>query len=373
MRAAGDTAQDRGPVFDIDLGAIQANYRAMTDRHTGSTLSAVVKSDAYGLGLERVGETLAKAGCRTFWVNDLDEAVRLRMSVPKATVYALFGLGLHSPANFDGTGIVPVLSSFGEVERCGVRVARSGRRMAVAIQLDTGLGRLGLTGPDVDRLTDRPDLLDGLDIRCWVSHLAAFDLPDAPSNLKQRAMLVDWVGRLRPAPISLASSAGLYMASDWHFDVARVGSALFGIQTSAIRQNGISACYRLSAPVLRVAELPAGGTIGYRGATRLDRDSRIATLVLGYANGLPQAFAACGEARFGDHRAPFVGGLSMNLSMLDVTDMPPGTVELGTRCVILDGAATIDAAAAHLDCAPNALLTQIGGNTKRRYVGEVAG
>jgi len=367
--AVSDDALERGPVLDIDLDAIRENFRAMAGRHSGDTLSAVVKSDAYGLGLERVGRALADAGCTAFWVNDLDEAVRLRMSVPDATVYTLFGLGMNSPANFDGTGIVPVLSSFAEVERCADRARRTGRAMPVAIQLDTGLGRLGLTGRDVDLLADRPELMDGLDIRCWVSHLAAFDLPDAPANRVQRDTLVDWVGRLRPAPISLASSSGLFMGSDWHFDVARVGSALFGIQTSQIRQNGIAPCYRLSAPVLRVAALSAGSELGYRGATRLDRDSRIATLVLGYANGLPPGFAGFAEARFGDQAAPFVGGLSMNLSMLDVTDVAPRAVKAGTRCVVLDGASTIDAAAARLGCAPNALLTQIGGNTRRRYSG----
>lgn len=369
LRPAGaDLALERGPVFDIDLGAIAANWRGVAARYCGRTLSAVLKSDAYGLGLERIGTVLADAGCSSFWVNDLDEAVRLRMAVPGVTVYALFGLGLHSPANFEGTGIVPVLSSLGEVERCADAARRTGRPLAAAIQLDTGLGRLGLTGLDVDRLAERPDLLAALDVRCWVSHLAAFDLPDAPSNLAQRATLVDWVGRLKPAPISLASSAGLYMGADWHFDVARIGSALFGIQTSVVWQDGLTPCYRLTAPVLRVTDLPQGSTLGYRGATRLARPSRIATTILGYANGLPQAFAAFGSGRFGDREAPFVGGMSMNLSMLDVTDLPQEAVVSGTRCVVLDAGAAIDEAAARLGCAPNALLTQIGGNTRRRYV-----
>lgn len=356
------------PVLEIDLAAVRANWRAMAARYSGRVLSAVVKSDAYGLGLDAVAATLAKAGCRAFWVNDLDEAVRLRMALPEATVYALFGLGLHGPVNFAGTGIVPVLSGLAEVERCADAARSGGRRMPVAVQLDTGLGRLGLTGTDIDRLAARRELLDALDIRCWVSHLAAFDLPEEPSNRRQRATLLEWVGRLKPAPISLASSAAMYMGADWHFDVARIGSALYGVQTSVRWQEGIRPCYRLSAPVLRVADLAAGGTLGYRGATRLERPSRIATTILGYANGVPQAFAGFGTARFGSREAPFVGGLSMNLSMLDVTDLPEDAVAAGLRCVVFDEAAPIDVAAARLGCAPNALLTQIGGNTRRRYL-----
>ncbi len=360
------------PVLEIDLAAIRANWRAMAARYAGPVVSAVVKSDAYGLGLDRVAATLADAGCATFWVNDLDEAVRLRMALPDMTVYALFGLGLHGPVNFVGTGIVPVLSSLAEVELCADAARRGGRRMPVAVQLDTGLGRLGLTRRDVDRLAGRRDLLDALEMRCWVSHLAAFDLPDEASNLRQRAALVDWVGRLKPAPISLASSAAMYMGADWHFDIARIGSALFGVQTSVRWQEGLRPCYRLTAPVLRVADLPAGSTLGYRGAARLERRSRIATTILGYANGLPQAFAGFGTARFDDHAAPFVGGLSMNLSMLDVTDLPECAATAGARCIVFDENSTIDSAAARLGCAPNALLTQIGGNTRRRYVDEAA-
>lgn len=369
-RARAVAVPEQYPVLEIDLTVIRANWRAMAARHAGRVMSAVVKSDAYGLGLDRVAATLAGAGCGTFWVNDLDEAVRLRMALPDVTVYALFGLGLHSPVNFAGTGIVPVLSSLAEVEYCADAARRGGRRMPVAVQLDTGLGRLGLTGSDVDRLAERRDLLDALDVRCWVSHLAAFDLPEEPSNLRQRAALVDWVGRLKPAPISLASSAAMYMGADWHFDIARIGSALFGVQTSVHWQDGIRPCYRLRAPVLRVANLQAGSTLGYRGAARLERPSRIATTILGYANGLPQAFAGFGTARFGDHAAPFVGGLSMNLSMLDVTDLPDGAATAGARCIVFDEDSTIDRAAAMHGCAPNALLTQIGGNTRRRYLDE---
>jgi alanine racemase len=357
-------------LFDIDLGAIRANYQAMRLRYRGQVLSAVVKADAYGLGLEQIARTLETVGCTTFWVNDLAEAARLRMAVPPAKVFALFGLNLHNPANFEGTGVIPVLVSVDEVRACSDYAARSGRRMAVAVQLDTGLGRLGLVRGDVEFLIGHPEILAPLEIRCWVSHLAAFDTPDDPMNVRQRQTVIDWTARLPAAPISLAASSGLYMGHDWHFDIARIGSALFGVQTSIRWQEGLVPCYRLSAPVLRVAELPAGSRVGYRGTTTLARPSRIATLVLGYSDGLPQAFAHFAQARIGERVAPFVGGMSMNLSMLDVTDLPAGAVEQGTVAVVLDANRTIDLAAQALDCAPNALLTHIGAGCRRRYVDE---
>lgn len=371
MIEAGQTPH--GPRLDVDLAAIRANYRTLRSRYSGRVLSAVVKSDAYGLGLVPVSQALASAGCTSFWVNDLEEAVRLRAALPDVSIYALFGLGPYRPAEFRAAGIIPVLSGADDLRGCVAEADRLGRPMPAAIQLDTGLGRLGLTETEVDGLATRPDWLDRLDIRCWVTHLAAYDLPAAPANRQQRATLIAWVERLRPAPISLAASSALFMGTDWHFDIARAGSALFGIQTSIRRQGGLAPCYRLSAPVLRATTLPAGSRVGYRGVTGLDRDSRIATVHLGYANGVPQAFADFGTARFATAQfrteiAPFVGGLSMNLAMLDVTGLDPDLVAPGARCVVFDAAAPLEDAALRLGCAPNALLTLIGGHTPRHYV-----
>lgn len=372
LRAApAPTRAADGPRLTIDLGAIRTNFDAMRARHGGTVASAVVKSDAYGLGLEPVARTLAAAGCDTFWVNDAGEAARLLACVPGATVFALHGLGAAAPAEVAAAGAVPVLTSLEEIERCAAAARAgetAGRPLPVAVQLDTGLGRLGLDETQVDALAAQPDLLAPLDLRCWVTHLAAFDLPDAPSNRDQRQRLADWTARLPAAPISLASSSALYRSADWHFDIARIGSALYGIQTSIRRQDGLVPCYRLTAPVLRVADLPAGRALGYRGAATLTRDSRIATLPIGYANGLPQALAEGGRARVAGATVPFVGGVSMNLAMLDVTDLPPDAVVPGSEAVVFDADTPIEPAARLAACAPNAILTALGAGTPRVYV-----
>ena len=188
-------------------------------------------------------------------------------------------------------------------------------------------------------------------------------------NDRQRRALIDLTARLPKAPISLAASSGVFMGPDWHFDIARIGSALYGVQTSSRWQDGLTPCYRLLAPVLRVADLPAGAGVGYRGATTLTRPSRIATLALGYGDGLPQGLVTAGRAFRGDEALPFVGGMAMNLTMVDVTDLPDGAVGPGTRMEILGPRQTIDGLAAALGCAPNVLLTQIGAACAHHYVG----
>jgi len=369
-RPAYVPAIEPAPILRVDLGAIRSNYLEVRRRYRGRVLSAVVKSNAYGLGLEPVVAALSAAGCRVFWVNDLAEASRLRSIAPQAEIYALMGLGGHHARDFEAIGAIPALAGLDEVEHCARHALVSERRAPVAVQIDTGLGRLGLSDQELAFIESRPDILDRLDIRLWVSHLAAYNLPDDPDNFDQRRRLSHWAFRLPPAPISLAASSCIFMTSDWHFDVARVGSALFGVQTSIVWQDGLIPCYELSAPVIRITDFPAGRRLGYRGVTELKRQSRIATVAIGYASGLPQRFAEYGSARLAGFPAPLVGGIAMNLLMLDVTDVPESILRGNIRAVFLDRDQPVEVLADGLVCAPNLLLTQIGAGTAKYYVEE---
>lgn len=359
---------ENAPVLRVDLGAIRANYLEMRRRYRGRVLSAVVKSNAYGIGLEQAVRTLAAVGCRVFWTNDLEEAARVRSNVPDATAYTLMGLGNEHIRAFEMAGVIPALTSLGEVEHCVRYAIQTQQKIPVAIQIDTGLGRLGLCEHDLAFLAEHDDMLGHLDVRLWVSQLAFYNLPGDPANDAQRRRLLGWITRLPHAPISLAASAGVFMAEDWHFDLARVGSALYGVQTSVAWQDGLRPCYELSAPLIRVADYPAGTRLGYRGITELKRPSRIATAVIGYANGLPQRFAEIASARLAGVSVPVVGGVAMNLTMLDVTDLPQSASFAGERAVFLDASQPIEPLAECLGCAPNLLLTQIGAGTRKEYL-----
>lgn len=367
---ADSVPTEHAPVLRIDLGAIRLNYLEMRRRYQGRVLSAVVKSDGYGLGLEPLVKVLVEAGCKAFWVNDLHEAIRVRSVAGEADIYTLMGLGNHRPRDFEAIGAIPALAGLDEVEHCAGHALAGWRPMPVAIQIDTGLGRLGLGHEELAVLSSRRSMLARLDIRLWVSHLASYNLPDDPANREQRSKLVNWVSSLPPAPVSLAASSCVFMASDWHFDVARVGSALFGVQTSVRWQNGLIPCYELSAPLIRVAHYPSGRRLGYRGFTELKRPSRIATAAIGYANGLPQRFAEFGTARLAGTAVPLVGGMAMNMSMLDITDVAGNVSPGGVRAIFLDRDQPIEPLAEQLGCTPNVLLTQIGAGTMKQYVSE---
>lgn len=365
---ARPAASASGPVLRVDLAAIRANYLEVARRYTGATLSAVVKANAYGLGLDRIVSTLAGAGCGSFWVNDLEEALRVRPNAPGARIYTLMGMRDDHISDFEAAGVIPALATLAEVEHCARHGRAHGRRIEVAIQVDTGLGRLGLDEDELRFLAGNEGMLERLDIGMWVSHLASYNIPEDPANIEQRQRLLDWLAPLPPAPLSLSASSGVYMGKDWHFDVARVGSALFGVQTSVAFQYGLRRCYELSAPVIRISDFPTGRRLGYRGITQLERPSRIATLAIGYANGLPQSFPQVGSVRFAGVAVPFVGGIAMNMTMVDVTDLPEDAMLRDMRAVFLGEEQPVEPVAEGLGCAPNMLLTQIGAGTRTIYV-----
>ncbi|CAH1653207.1 alanine racemase [Chelatococcus asaccharovorans] len=352
--------------LDVDLAAVRANFAEMRRRFTGRSVTAVVKSDAYGLGLEPVVASLLAAGCDTFWVDDLDEALRVRALAPAATVYTLLGLAGREPIAFRRAEVIPVLVSLAEMRAVAAFAAAAGIAVPVAIQIDTGLGRLGLTGEELSDRAMLDPLWRHLDVKAWVSHLAAFDQPADARNDEQHHRLTQWLAGLPEAPVSLASSSGVYWPSPWHFDIARVGSALYGVQTSRVWQDGLVPCYRLSGRILRIADYAAGRRLGYAG-TELTRASRIATVAIGYANGLPQRFGQCLHARIGDMLVETVGGIAMNLTMVDVTDMDPRDLEGHPEVVFLDAGLPLEPLAQACDCAPNALLTAIGAGTRKVY------
>lgn len=341
----------------VDLGAIARNWQAARRAFRGARLGAVLKYDAYGLGMREVAPVLASAGCGDFWLAHADEASALRAALGghPARIFVLNGLGGQDPSDFAMQGLVPVLTHLGEVDAARACARRSGTDVAVAVHLDTGLTRVGLQEDDVAALAAEPARLAGLRIEAWVTQLGRFDDLTHPACREQRQRFDRWTHRLPHAERSLATSTGVFGDPDWHFDHGRVGSALYGVQA------GRAACpvepaATLSAPVLRVAEVPAGAEVGYGSAFRTERRSRLATIAIGYGDGLPYARAHGACVHFGGRAAPLVGNVSMALVTADVTDLGGPAVRPGDTAELYGASQSVEALARALGVTTNALL-----------------
>lgn len=361
-------------VLTIDLNALQANYRDLKARPGSAECAAVVKADAYGLGVAPAARALARAGCGTFFVATPGEAETLRRDLPETTVYVLDGLFPGAGETLAVTGARPVLSSLAEIEEWASVCAQRGEKLPAAIHIDTGMNRLGLYPDESAALTENPDLLETFDLALVMSHLACADEPDHPMNEAQRAAFETARMALPPAPASLANSGGILLGPAYHYDLVRPGVALYG-GLAAIGENPMRPVVRLDARIAQVREAKTGDAVGYGAAQTLKRPTRIAVIAAGYADGIFRHLGASDSAPgltgyIGDHPAPVLGRISMDLITLDVTDVPEDLAVRGAFVELLGPHVSVDDLADQAGTIGYEVLTSLGRRYRRVYTGE---
>lgn len=358
-------------VLTIDLGAIVANWRELSGRAAPAECGAVVKADGYGCGLEPVTGALAAAGCETFFVAQLPEARRVRAVAPGATIYVLNGLLPGSSALYAEGHFRPVIGSLAELAEWEAFVAASGWRGGAALHVDTGMNRLGLRIADAMAIAPRIGKTHGL-ITLLMSHFASAETPDNPANARQMGAFRE-LRELFPAiPASLANSSGIFLGPDAHYDLVRPGLALYGGNPTPGHLNLMQPVVELHGRVIQVRSVEQGAAVGYNGVWTAKRPSRIATVGIGYADGILRAAGATdlktgAEAVLAGRKCPFAGRISMDLLALDVTDLPDGSPKRGDFATLLGPEISVDDFAFHAGTIAYEVLTSLGRRYRRVY------
>lgn len=294
----------------LSADALVDNWRDFAGAVGPAICGAAIKADAYGLGARAVLLRLAAAGCRQFYVAHWHEVPPLLPLPEGITLSVLHGVtaaelpaALQLPAR-------PVLMT-----QAQAMLWRQTGRPAEAM-IDTGMNRLGLPPATAEQV------LAGIELAVLHSHLACADDPAHPMNAAQRSDFIALAARIPAAARGLANSAGVVLGPAYHFDVVRPGIGLFG--GGLLPGGGPSRpVARLSARILQLRDVPAGGSVGYARAFVAARPSRIATVALGYADGYARGLSGAGWALAGGVRCPVAGRVSMDLASFDVTDAPP--------------------------------------------------
>jgi alanine racemase len=361
-----DTAPAR---LTVDLAALAANYRLIARRGAPAAVAPAVKADAYGLGMAAVAPALFAAGARSFFVAWLEEGIALRRLLPEAEIFCLNGIAPGTADAYAAHRLIPVIGSLAEVEEW--RAASHGGRAPAALQIDTGMARLGLPADEIDRLAAEPALLAGLNLTLAMSHLACSDDPQSAMNAEQ-------IGRFRQAlrrlglegrtRTSIAASGGVFLGPDFRFDLVRPGAALYGLAPLTGCANPMAQVVFLQAKILQVRCVDRGMTVGYGATHRTTRPSRLATVSAGYADGYFRALGNRGHAYLGPVRVPVVGRVSMDLLTLDVTDAPPELARRGQWVELIGPHHSVDALAAEAGTIGYEVLTALGRRYPRHYL-----
>jgi alanine racemase len=376
MRTAGgeqDADVLRPSWAEIDLDALVANLARVRALAAGAAVMAVVKADAYGHGAPQVARALAAAGVDWLGVALLEEGAELRRAGLELPILVLGPLTPDQLPLARRHALTPAVASLPQLAAWAAHCASTGRAQAVHLEVDTGMGRLGVP------LAELPEALATLRAQPLLrlggilSHLADSDDLASPRNDVQAHALVSALGLLAPAEreglvVHLANSAGALHWPAARHGLVRSGLALYGLDP-AHREPSLRPVLSVHARLAQVRDVPAGARVGYNGRWQAAAPSRIGVLQLGYADGYSWRLANRGEVLLGGRRAPVVGAVSMDLVAVDLTAVGG---RLGDEAVLLgrQGEDEITAweLAERAGTIPYEVLTRFGQRLARRYV-----
>ena len=306
------------PRAHIHLSNIADNWRTLRSAQASGVTGAVIKADAYGHGLPQVAETLHDAGCDHFFVAHSYEAEITRATLGShPNIYVLNGPSPDEEALYRENALIPVINSSFQYRTMadwlvdGVKMPRG-----YALHFDTGMNRLGLP------MKDAQDIFAASSAQAPVlimSHLISAEDLTAGSNAMQAEALATIAKTFPETPLSLANSGGVWLGADYHNALTRPGIALYGgghPPTGLSLKPGMT----LEAPILQVRQIEPGDTVGYNATWRATDPTLIATLAIGYGDGLPRAASNKGYVSLGGTRCPILGRVSMDLITIDVTN-----------------------------------------------------
>jgi len=346
-----------GPTIEIDLAAIARNYGRIKSQLSKARCGAVVKANAYGLGAEQAAVALHNAGCRDFFVATLEEGLRVRTRVKDAAIYVFHGFRKgQQPQDFIAHNLTPVLNDIAQIEAWN-------NAASAALHIDTGMCRLGLTPDDLTRL---PPIARTVPL--VLSHLACASDPAHPKNKEQLALFKQILNRFPGIPASFANSSGVALGSDYHFDLARPGRALYGITRGTTFPPDMENVVTLSAPVMQYRALTQDETVGYGATTVAKKGSVLATVEFGYADGFMRSLAGKVHGYAAGVRVPVVGIISMDMVSVDVTAVPAHLRTPDLRITFIGKEQPIDVIAEMAGTIGYEVFTGLGPRIKRIYI-----
>jgi alanine racemase len=354
----------------IDLNALAHNYAALRHVAGGAQVAPVVKADAYGLGAAQVATRLWAEGAREFFVARISEGEALHAALgpdQPATIYVLDGAPSGSASRLQACDLTPVLNSAAQVSEWSSHGRAISGGLRAALQIDTGMNRLGLRLEEAKALVQSMDGLRGLSIELVMSHLACASEPAHLANAAQLARFQEARALFPEARASLANSGGIFLGPDYLFDLVRPGISLYGGGPFGVPHPDLRPVAHLSAPILQVREVRPGESVGYGATFTADKPIRAAIIAAGYADGVLRAFGPAGQVWLSGAKRRVLGRVSMDMIAIEIDQdlvvAPGDPVELLGKHMSLDEAASASGTIAY-EC-----LVRLAPRLQRTYLG----
>lgn len=368
LRPRVQTAEEslRPTRAEIDLEAIAHNLGVVRQAAAGARVLAVVKADAYGHGVVPVAARLQREGVDGFGVALAEEGFELREAGIEREILVLNGVYGGAHREVIARNLTPVVYDLAEIE--AFDRAAGDAPYAVHLKVDTGMSRLGVPVARLEELLARAVRFDRLRIEGVMTHLAsADDDPEATrEQLARFSLALEMVRRAghRPSVVHAGNSAALFRHPEARYDMVRPGVALFGVPPAQGTGKGLRPAMRLRSEIIALRVVEAGTAIGYSGTFRAREEMVVATVPVGYGDGLLRSTSNRGHVLVGGLRCPIVGNVSMDLTTVDVTHVLD--VAVGDEVILLGSQGGDEITAEEIASAAGTIMYEVLTNVSRR-------
>jgi alanine racemase len=360
----------------IDLSALKRNYMAL-QAHVGAAcaVAGVVKANAYGLGVENIIPALEDVNCPIYFTATPREALEVRALTNKHVAALNVILEEETCQAFFDNNIMPVLNTLEDINIWRDWCLKREVSPPVFIQLDTGMRRVGLSLSDVQYLSENSGILDGLNIYAIMSHFASADDVNSSFSHKQNELYKQMLSLLPQQIVEnskkcLSNSAGTAMDSDFHYDIVRPGKSVFGLQAIENFEDApqFESPVTFEARVIQILDVKKGESIGYNETFIAEKDMRVATISMGYADGVRRHLSGKGHFLFNGHKLPIRGRVSMDMTMVQIDHLGENAPKRGDYVAFLNQQQTPDDVAKIVGTNGYEILTGLGKRAQRLYI-----
>ena len=359
-------------LMTVDLTAVRHNYQQI-QAFVGpkARVAGVIKANAYGFGVHEVCRTLYKAGCRDFFVANVDEALEIRPLLDEdVRIFIMNGAQTGAYDLLEQHNFIPTLLSLEQTIAWNNHADRVRKRLKAAIHVDTGLSREGMTDEELQSLKEHSP---NLEIVLCMSHLASADELSNPQNDLQHQRFQELAAYVPHAERSFANSHGIARGAPYHFELVRPGMALFGYCSSLNEKLQLKPALTLTARIVRHRALKAGQSVGYNALFKAPHDMLVGLINVGYADGVMRSLTNRGYVMIGGHKASIIGKVSMDFTTIDITHIPKHLTAPGSWVEIVHDAEPFEALCDAAGTCTYEITTRLSKRFHRVYICESDG
>ena len=346
----------------IDKKKLSHNYNKIKQRIGISKIISVIKGDAYGHGIIECFKELYRCGSRDFYVARLEDAIKIKKkNLKNINVYLLSGTTSKETCNqLSKYQIYPIINNLGQLEI----INRYSKTIKYVLHFDTGMNRLGFKYNEIDQIKTSTR---SNEVKFIMTHLSSADEKDI-TECKYQLNQIKKINNHFKKPLSIANSSGIFLGKSFHQNYVRPGKSLYGINPFFQKSFGLKGVMSIFAPILQIATIPKGQTVGYGKSYKAKKVTKVATIDFGYSDGYLRSGKNKVKVFIDGNACDVIGRISMDLITIDVSNIENNDLYLGKAVEILGDNQSCEDLAIQTGTNEHEVLISLGMNSKKVYI-----